>query len=171
MLLDSWDVIGDPEMTEHWRRVVPALSVDVADDQTGDENNRARVAAVRQRYALELKHLTRTEQSSGFVHSQLTRLSDWSPLTDKERRDTRAGSPFALCRGVPSGLRVASARSSDTRCDFAIVISVPPPFVPFGALILDGVPLVVHRFRPFRPLPGNADELLPTESTIPSYSI
>jgi len=168
MLLDSWDVVGDPEMTEHWRRVVPALSVDVADDQTGDENDRARVAAVRHRYALELKHLTRTEQSSGFVHSQLTRLSDWSPLTGQERRDTRAGSPFALCRGVPSGLRPPSGLSRDTRYDFAIVISVPPPFLPFGALILDGVPLVIHRFRPFRPLPGNADELFPAESTIPS---
>jgi hypothetical protein len=125
---------------------------------------------VRQRYALELEHLTRTELSAGFVQSQLTSLSDWLPLTGQERRDTRAGSPFALCRGVPSGLRPPSGPSRDTRYDFAIVISVPPPFLPYGALIIDGVPLVIHRFRPFRPLPGNSDELFPTESTIPSYS-
>ena len=76
MVLDPWDVLGDPEMTEHWRSVVPALSTDAEDDQTGVENDRHRVGAIRQRYALELKHLTRTERSRGFVISRLTRISD-----------------------------------------------------------------------------------------------
>ena len=41
---------------------------------------------------------TRAKRSRGFVISRLTRISDWSPLTYQERDDTRAGSPFALCR-------------------------------------------------------------------------
>jgi hypothetical protein len=85
MVLDPWDVLGDLEMTEHWRSVVPALSTDVAGDLTGVGNDQHRVAAVRRRYALELKHLTRTERSSGFVTIRLTRISAWSPLTDQER--------------------------------------------------------------------------------------
>jgi hypothetical protein len=104
MVLDPWDVVSDLEMTEHWRSVVPALSTDVAGDQTGVENDLHRVGTVRQRYALELKHLTRTERSGGFVISRLTRISDWSPLTDQERADTRPDAAFALCRGIPSGL-------------------------------------------------------------------
>jgi hypothetical protein len=124
---------------------------------------------VRQRYALELKHLTRTDRSRGFVTSRLTRISDWSPLSDEERRATRAESPFVLCRGVPSGLRVDADRRSDEGYDFAILVSVPPPFLPAGPLVLDGVPLVVHRVRPFRPLPGNADELWGREPAISSY--
>lgn len=54
---------------------------------------------------------------------------------------------------------------------FAILVSVPPPFLPAGLLVLDGVPLVVHRFRPVRPLPGNADVLWPREPAIPSYPV
>lgn len=169
MVLDPWAVLGDAEMTEYWRSVVPALSTDAAGDQTGVENDRHRVASVRQRYALELKHLTRTERSRGFVTSRLTRISDWSPLTDEERIGTRAESPFALARGIPSGLRRDADRRSDERLDFAILASVPPPFLPAGPLMLDGVPLVVHRFRPFRPVPGNADELWPRDPAVPSY--
>lgn len=161
MALDPWDVLGDLEMTEHWRSVVPALSTDAAGDQTSVENDRHCVETVRRRYALELKHLTQTERSRGFVVSRLTRIADWSPLTDHERAGTRADSAFALCRGVPSGLRRPEDRRLDDDLDFAILVSVPPPFLPAGPLILDGVPLVVHRFRPFRPLPGNADALWP----------
>ena len=85
MVLDPWDVLGGTEMTEYWRSVVPALSADPADDQTDVENDRQRVASVRQRNVLELKHLTRSERSRGFVTTRLTRISDWSPLTDEER--------------------------------------------------------------------------------------
>ena len=113
VVLDRWDVPGDLEKTEHWRSVVPTLSTDAAEDQTGVENDRYRVGTVRQRYALELKHLTRTERSRGFVTSRLTRISDWSPLTDQERADPRADSPFALCRGVPSGLLPQGDRRVD----------------------------------------------------------
>ncbi len=168
MVLDPWDVLGDLEMTEHWRSVVPALSIDVAGDLTGVENDQHRVETVRQRYALELKHLTRTERSSGFVTIRLTRISDWSPLTGQERRDGRADSPFVLCRGIPSGLRQDADRRLDEDLDFAILVSVPPPFLPAGLLVLDGVPLVAHRFRPFRPLPTNTDVLWPGEPAIPS---
>lgn len=171
MVLDPWHVLGDPEMTEHWRSVVPALSTDAEDDQTGVENDRHRVGAIRQRYALELKHLTRTKRSRGFVISRLTRISDWSPLTDQERRDTRAESAFALCRGVPSGLLAQGGGRLDEELDFAILVSVPPPFLPAGLLVLDGVPLVVHRFRPVRPLPANADVLWPLEPAILSYPV
>ena len=170
MVLDPWDALGDPEMTERWRSVVPALSIDPADDRTGVANDGARVVAVRRRYALELKHLTRTERSRGFVTSRLTRISDWSPLTDQERRGTRPGSPFVLCRGVPSGLCADADRRSCAHLDFAILVSVPPPFLPGGPLVLDGAPLVVLRIRPFRPLPGDADRLWPPEPAIPSYS-
>jgi hypothetical protein len=169
MVLDPWTVVGDLEMTEHWRSVAPALSTDAASDQTGVENHRHRVGTVRQRYALELKHLTRTERSRGFVITRLTRISDWSPLTDQERADTRAESPFALCRGIPSGLRSHGDRRVDTDLDFAILVSVPPPFLPAGLLVLDGVPLVVHRLRQFRPLPSNTDVLWPRQPAIPSY--
>lgn len=169
-MLDRWDVLGDPEMTEHWRSVVPELSVDVAGDQTGTGNDRERVTAVRQRYALELKHLTRTERSGGFVRSRLTRISDWSPLTGQERRDARAESPFVLCRGVPSGLRPNADLRLNAELDFAILVSVPPPFLPAGPLMLDGVPLVVHCLRPFRPVPGSANELWPPRAQHPSYA-
>jgi len=170
MVLDPWDVLGDAEMTEYWRSVVPMLSADPADDRTDVENERQRVAGVRQRYVLELKHLTQTERSRGFVTSRLTRISDWSPLTDEERHATRADSPFALCRGVPSGLHVDADCRSEDGLDFAILVSVPPPFLPAGPLVLDGVPLVVHRFRPFRPLPTNTDVLWPRELAIPTYT-
>jgi hypothetical protein len=171
MALDPWDVLGDLEMTEHWRSVVPGLSTDAAGDQTSVENDRHHVETVRRRYALELKHLTQTERSRGFVISRLTRISDWSPLSDQERAGTRAGSAFALCRGVPSGLRPAEDCREDDDLDFAILVSVPPPFLPAGLLILDGVPLVVHRFRPVRPLSGDADALCPRDPAIPAYPV
>jgi hypothetical protein len=170
MVLDPWDVLGDPKMTEHWRSVVPALSTHAGNDQTGVDNDLHHAVIVRRRYALELKHLTRTERSRGFVTSRLTRISDWSRLTDKERHTGRAESPFALCRGVPSGLRLDTDSRSEEALDFAILVSVPPPFLPAGPLMLDGVPLVVHRFRPFRPLPSNADVLWPREPAIPAYA-
>jgi hypothetical protein len=166
----SWDVLGDQEITEHWRSVVPALSTEAAGDQTGVENDRHRVETVRRRYSLELKHLTQTERSRGFVISRLTRISDWSPLTDQERTDTRADSAFALCRGVPSGVAPPGDHREDDDLDFAILVSVPPPFLPAGLLTLDGVPLVVHRFRPVRPLPGNTEALWPHEPAIPAHS-
>lgn len=169
MVLEPWDVRGDSEMTEHWRSVVPAMSTDIAADQTGVENARPRLATVRQRYALELKHLTQTERSHGFITSCLTRISDWSALTDQECGGRRAESPFALCRGIPSGLRLDGDRRGDEDLDFAILVSVPPPFLPAGLLVLDGVPLVVRRFRPFRPLPGDADVSSPRQLAIPSY--
>jgi hypothetical protein len=169
MVFDPWDAVGDAQMTEHWRSVVPALSTDVGSDQTGARNDRHHAVTVRRRYTLELKHLTRTERSRGFGTTGLTRISDWSPLTDQERCDTRAESPFVLCRGIPSGLRRDTDRRLADALDFAILVSVPPPFLPAGLLVLDGVPLVVHRFRPIRPLPTNADVLWPREPAIPSY--
>jgi hypothetical protein len=167
-VLDPWDVVGDAEMTEYWRSVIPALSVDSGDDQTDVANDRRRVASVRQLYALDLKHLTQTQRSRGFVTSSLTRISDWSQLTPEERHTSRPNSPFVLCRGVPSGLSSAD-RSSDDGLDFALLVSVPPPFLPAGPLFLDGVPVVVHGHRPIRPLPTNADALWPRERPIPSY--
>lgn len=169
MVLDSWDVEGDRQMTEYWRSVIPALSVNSTEDQTNVANNLPRVAGVRQRYVLELKHLGRREGGRGFVTSGLTRISDWSPLSAEERKSGRAGSPFALCRGVPSGLSSEVATGSEAGLDFAVVVSVPPPFLPADSLFLDGVPLVVHGYRRFRPLPGNADALWPPEPAIPSY--
>ena len=113
MVLDPWAVLGDAEMTEYWRSVVPALSTDAAGDQTGVENDRHRVASVRQRYALELKHLTQTERSRGFVTSRLTRISDWSPLTDQERIGTRAESGSRSLGESPRGYaREVVARTS-----------------------------------------------------------
>lgn len=91
-------------------------------------NNLRRVAGVRERYALELKHLGRRKGGRGFVTSGLTRISDWSPLTAEERTSGRAGSPFALCRGVPSGLSSEVATSSEAGLDFAVVVSVPRRF-------------------------------------------
>jgi hypothetical protein len=91
MVLDPWDVLGNLEMTEHWRSVVPALSTDVAGDRTGVENHRHRVDRVRQRYALELKHLTRTERSRGFVISRLT----WSSMG--RLRSSIASDRFVRC--------------------------------------------------------------------------
>jgi hypothetical protein len=169
MVLDPWDVQGDAEMTEYWRSVVPALSVNTTDDQTDIGNDLRRTAEVRQRYMLELKHLARRQGGTSFARSGLTRLSDWSPLTSEERRTARPDSPFALCRGVPSGLSGTSA-PLEADLDFALLVSVPPPFLPAGPLFLDGVPLVIHRHRPVRPLPSNADALWPPEQAIPSYA-
>lgn len=70
MVIDPRDVRGDLGMTEHWRSVIPALSTDAASDQTDVENDQPRAVTVRQRYALELKHLTRTQRSRGFVISR-----------------------------------------------------------------------------------------------------
>jgi hypothetical protein len=170
MVVDAWDVEGDVEMTEYWRSVLPALSVGSADDQTGIANDLRRAAGVRQRYMLELKHLARREGGSAFVRSGLTRISDWSPLTSEERKTWRPDSPFALCRGVPSGLSGRASTDSEADLDFALLVSVPPPFLPAGPLFLDGVPVVVHRHRPVRPLPSNADARWPPEATIPSYA-
>ncbi|MDQ6806168.1 MAG: hypothetical protein M3065_14690 [Actinomycetota bacterium] len=169
MNLDPWDVVGSAEMTEHWRSVIPAISVEPVGGHGDVANDHGRASRVRQRYVLELKHLTETQRSRGFVSTGLTRISDWSPLTDEERITTRPGSPFALCRGIPSGLSSEVAPGSSDGRDFAILVSVPPPFLPAGPLRLNGVPLVIRRLRPFRPLPGDADKLWPLEQTIPSY--
>ena len=92
-----------------------------------------------------------------------------SPLTNQEQTDGRGDSPFALSRGVASGLAHNRRPLSEDALDFAIRVSVPPTFLPRGLLLLDGVPLVVHRYRPFRLLPGNADEMWPPEAAIPDY--
>lgn len=63
--------------------------------------------------------------------------------------------------GAEIGRRAMVPATLDDDLEFAILVSVPPPFLPAGLLILDGVPVVVHRFRPVRPLPGNADALWP----------
>jgi hypothetical protein len=168
--LDRWDEIGDHEQTEHWRSVLPDLSLDPGDDLTEVANTGSRVAEIRQHYARDFKHLTGPRGSwHGSTATGLTRLCDWSPLTNQEQTDGRGDSPFALSRGVPSGLAHNRRPLSEGALDFAIRVSVPPPFLPRGLLLLDGVPLVVHRRRPFRPLPGNADELWPPEAEIPDY--
>jgi hypothetical protein len=164
-----WNAVGEANMTEYWRSVVPALSVDPDDDQTGLANDQRRAARVRQRYALELKHLARTEGGRSWVASDLTRIADWSPLTEEERQLGRPHSPFVLCRGVPSGLLATASIGGVGDLDFAILVSVPPEFLPAGPLILDGVALVIRGHRPIRPLPGNADALWPPEPAIPSY--
>ncbi len=130
MTLDAWDVVGDAEMTEHWRSVVPVISVEPVGGHGDVANDRGRASRVRQRYVLELKHPTQTERSRGFVSSSLTRISDWSPLTDEERRTTRPRSPFALCRGTPSGLSPEVARGSDDSLDFAFSCRFHHPSCP-----------------------------------------
>jgi hypothetical protein len=159
MVWDLWSVEGDVGMTEHWRTVVPDLSVDTADDRTGIANDRYRVAAIRQRYVLELKHLTGAKSPS-FVTSGVTRLSDWSPLTPEERLSSRPDSPFALAGGVPSGLASERPPLSDDLLDFALLIFVPPALLPKGALFLDGAPLVIARRRPVEPLAAIAGDLV-----------
>jgi hypothetical protein len=168
-MLDPWDFEGDVEMTEHWRTVVPALSIRPAEDLTSVANAQRRATSVRQRYMLELKHLARRGGSWSSVTSSLTRISDWSELTPEERATTRSNSPFALCRGVPSGLSGATHAGLDDGLDFALLISVPPTFLPSGPFFLEGVPLVIHRVRRVRPLPSNAELLWPSELAIPAY--
>jgi hypothetical protein len=110
----DWGRTGTAEMTEHWRSAVPDLSTDSTLDRTSVDNDWARVIAVRQRYLLELKHVGQTDRSRGHVLTRLTRVSDWTPLTDQEQLTGRASSPYALCRGVASGLRADAAnRSAD----------------------------------------------------------
>ena len=100
----------------------------------------------------------------------MTRLGDWSPLTERERVVGRPCTPFVLCRGVPSGLVDGGRSVAESEFDFAIRVTVPPTFLPAGLLLLDGVPIVVHRQRPFRPLPIDADVLWPPEVVaIPDY--
>jgi hypothetical protein len=170
---DRWDTRGDAEMTDHWRSVVPALSLDPAGDQTDVANGWARAVGVRRRYALELKHLAQSERSAGSVSvtTRLTRISDWSPLTGEERDTHRPGSPFALSRGIPSGLIAGAGARVGTGLDYALLISIAPLFLPAGALFLEGVPLVVHRIRRFRPLPWDADVRWPVEPAVPAYPI
>jgi hypothetical protein len=151
---DRWDTRGDAEMTEHWRSVVPALSLDPASDQTDVANGWERAVGVRRRYALELNHLAQSERSPGSVTTRLTRISDWSPLTGEERDTHRPDSPFALSRGIPSGLIAGAGARVGTGVDYALLISIAPLFLcsPGGCLFLEGVPLVVHRIRRFRPV-------------------
>jgi hypothetical protein len=170
VILDRWDEAGTTEQTERWRSVLSEISLIAADELTGVSNSFKRAAAVRQRYVLDFKHLTGPRGSwHGSTSSGLTRISDWTALADRERADGRPGSPFVLCCGIPSGLADAAGPAAENAVDFAIRITVPPTFLPSGLLLLDGVPLVVHRHRPFRPLPGKADELWPPEPAIPGY--
>jgi hypothetical protein len=143
MRLNAWDDEGDTERTEYWRTIVPALSTSPGDDLTGVTNTHERVAAVRQRYVLELKHLARSGSVTA-VRTGLTRIADWSALDEVERLHGRPGSPFALCRGVPSG-RSDAVRAEAEALDFALLVSLPPAFLPGGLLVLEGVPLVVAR--------------------------
>jgi hypothetical protein len=170
MSLDRWDEIGNPEQTEHWRSVLPEFSVADAEDLTGVSNSIERVAAIRQHYVLAFKHLTGPRGSwVGGTATGLTRLCDWSALTERERTEGRPGSPFVLCRGIPSGLAADLQSPAGGELDFAIRVTVAPTFLPAGLLVLEGVPIVVHRCRPFRPLPINADELWPPKAPIPDY--
>jgi hypothetical protein len=165
-MVGSWQVEGELSMTEHWRSVVPDLSVDLAEDQTDIANDRRRVESVRQRYALELKHLGGRKRSGS---TSLTRISDWVPLTSDERQAPRPRVPFALCRGVASVLVEPAPGRLEDGLDYAIRVQVGPGLLPHGPLLLDGVPLVIHAQAPNRPLPANADELWPHELLIPKY--
>lgn len=73
-MLDSWDLEGEIEMTEYWRSIVPDISLCGAEDLTGLANARQRVESIRQRYALELKHVAR--RGSIGATSRVTRISD-----------------------------------------------------------------------------------------------
>jgi hypothetical protein len=166
--LDRWDEIGDAEQTEHWRSVLPELSVDPGEDLTGVSNGLERVAAIRQQHVLEFKHLTGPRGSwHGSTATGLTRVSDWSALTEREQTEERLGSPFALCRGVASGLIQRLDLPAGGDLDFAIRVSVPPTFLPLGLLLLHGASIVVHRVRPFRTMPGSAR--WPYEVEVPDY--
>ena len=157
MVLDPWDAVGTEEMTEYWRSVIPDISVSPAGDLSERESGLARVAEVRRRYALEIKHLGRTTRSGTGATTSITRISDWSALNTEERQNGRPGSPFALCFGIPSGRADADEAPLERR-DFAILVQVGAGLLPKGALFLRDVPLVVHRHRRFRPLPGDANK-------------
>ena len=161
----SWEAKGEIAMTEHWRSVVPDLSIDLRTDQTDIANDRRRVEQVRRRYALELKHLGGRKHSGT---SSLTRISDWVQLAPDERQRPRPRVPFALCRGVASALAVPAAGRPEDGLDYAIRVQVGPGLLPLGPLLLDGVPLVIHALAPNRTLPGNADDL-PAELPVPTY--
>jgi hypothetical protein len=165
-MVDSSDLEGTIEMTEHWRSVVPDFSVELASDLTDVANDHRRVELVRQRYALELKHLGGRKRSGV---SSLTRVSDWVPATAQERQTPRQGVPFALCRGIPSVLAEVDPDRALDGLDYAILVPVGRPLLPRGPLLLDGVPLVIRCFSRDRPLPGNADELWPPELPVPTY--
>jgi hypothetical protein len=170
MSLDRWDEVGDLEQTEHWRSILPEFSVADGGDLTGISNSFERVAAIRQHYVLAFKHLTGPRGSwHGGTGTGLTRVCDWTALTERERTQGRPGSAFGLCRGVPSELAPGLQSPAGGELDFAIRVTVPPTLLPAGLLILEGVPMVVHRYRGFRPLPINADELWPPEPPIPDY--
>jgi hypothetical protein len=149
MAWDDWDFEGHESRVEYWRSIVPALSVSPDADQTGTENSLGRVAGVQQRYLLELKRI-----GGGMgARSELTRVSDWSPLAELERREGRSRSPFALCRGVPSGMRRAPRSEGwQEALDFALMVWTVPALMPRGALFLDGVPLIIARRPPNQPL-------------------
>jgi hypothetical protein len=156
---DGWGYEGSAEWTERWRIVVPDFSTDPADDRTGLANNRSRAVALRRQYALELKHLGRAEGRPSFSRTRLTRISDWSPLTAEERTSGRIVSPYALCRGVPCGSSSAGGSGVDDSLDFALLVSVPPEWLPLGPPFLDGVPLAVQADRPFRLMTDGAGDL------------
>jgi hypothetical protein len=74
-----------------------------------------------------------------------------------ERREGRPLPPFALCRGVPSGVcRTPCSDGWQGALDFALLVWTVPDLMPRGALFVDGVPLVIARCPPNQPL-ANTD--------------
>jgi hypothetical protein len=165
-MLNAWQLVGDAAMTEHWRSVVPDLSVALDEDQTGVANDRRRAESVRRRYALELKHIGGRKRGG---MSSLTRISDWVAAPALERRAQPQGVPFSLCLGVPSVLAEPDPKRVLDGLDYAILIAVGPVLLPCGPLLLDGVPLVIRCGGLNRPLPGDADVRWPRDLAIPTY--
>ena len=153
-------------MTEHWRSVVPDLSVALDDDQTDLANDRRRAESVRQRYALELKHIGGRKRGG---MSSLTRVSDWVAATPQERQARPQGVPFSLCLGVPSVFAEPDTKRALDGLDYAILLTVGPALLPRGPLLLDGVPLVIRCGGLNRPLPADADVRWPPDLPIPTY--
>jgi hypothetical protein len=165
MRVEDWDYAGSAEMTEYWRSVVPDLASDPETDKTGVSNDQHRVVEVRRRFALELKHIGRGSGPS-VTRSSITRLADWSAMLDADPKAGHPGPAWALARGVPSRLAAPAEPLDHAGLDFALLIVVPPELLPNGLLTLAGVPLVIGRHRPFRPLPDEAHDVVAVGSAI-----
>lgn len=159
-MVGSWDVEGELAMTEHWRSVVPDFTVDLAEDQTDIANDRRRVEQVRQRFALELKHLGGPKRSG---MTSLTRISDWVRLTPDERQAPRPSVPFALCRGVASVLVEPAPGRLEDGLDYAIRVQVGPGLLPAGRCCL-----MASRWSSTPALRTDRSRLTPTSSGLSS---